>query len=89
MAKRCVCCDLPVETCGKAAEARIREQERRERAALERLGWFEARYPGRCAGCGEHFPAGDLVAKGVDAVDGGWVAQCCSPVALCMKAASP
>lgn len=56
---RCECCDLPVESCGKAAQARL---EAAEREWLLRLvntpPWFPAVYSGLCGECGERFAVG-------------------------------
>lgn len=73
---RCVCCDLPAESCGKAAEQRA-QQSKREQDASTRLkpGVIDAQYDGRCACCGEPFAAGDPI-KHSD-IDHGWVAGCC------------
>ncbi len=73
---RCVCCDLPVESCGKATETRQRAQAARDRARLlGRDGWVAANYPGVCSRCGERFTAGTPIHR--DLVDGtpGW--RCC------------
>lgn len=74
MADRCDCCDLPVESCGKAAEQRQRAEAQRERTMLlARTSWFEASYPGTCSSCGERFPAGEPITKH----GGGYKASCC------------
>ena len=38
-------------------------------------GWREARFAGRCAGCGEPIDEGDLIRHDPDA--DGWIAECC------------
>ena len=66
---RCVCCDLPLSSCGKALEqARRREEFARRQRALAEPGTFEARFPGVCA-CGERFDAGTPLRHHGD----GWV----------------
>ena len=72
---RCDCCDLPVYSCGKTKEDRQRLAECRERAALlVRSGWFEARWPGVCVGCGESFKPSTPIRS---AHPGGYRAACC------------
>jgi hypothetical protein len=72
---RCYCCDLPVESCGKAAETRQRREATRDRAALlARTGWFRAEWPGRCSRCGERFDADTPICR----YDDGWRAECCA-----------
>ena len=77
---RCECCDLPVESCGKAAEQRAR----RDDAAVLTTAFaaphvVAAQYPGRCADCGEWFPADTPIYAG----EGGWTNPvCCPPVTL-------
>ena len=61
---RCVCCDLPVESCGKAVEARQRNEDRAERVRLVKTpGAFFAQWPSRCVGCGDLFSAGDPIVR--------------------------
>jgi len=74
--ERCVCCELPVESCGKRVEQLRRREamlERQRQAALP--GAFPAAFPGWCARCGEPFGKGTVLrrAGGVD----GYVAGCC------------
>lgn len=73
-AERCVCCDLPVVSCGKAVEARQAATVRYERErTLARTGWMPAQYPGVCASCGERFDVGEPIARH----GSGWRAGCC------------
>lgn len=70
----CVCCDLPIASCGKAAERRARAEQATERARVLALpGVFESEYPGRCGGCGESFGVGTPIRRG----DLTWTAACC------------
>ncbi len=63
-AVRCDCCDLPVESCGRAAEQRHRREAAAERQrALSLPGYFPALYPGMCDDCGERFGPGDLIRR--------------------------
>lgn len=69
---RCDCCDLPVESCGKAIEKKRLKDAADEKTRLLTLpGFFEARYPGVCGHCGEHFDAGTPIRN----YQYGWV--CC------------
>jgi hypothetical protein len=85
MTARCECCDLPVASCGKAAETKQRREDQRQRMQLRvRLmaaGWLLSRYPGFCVRCGEPYPEGTLIQRRTDprCPDGpcGWVAECC------------
>lgn len=62
-ADRCDCCDLPVESCGKAAEQLARRQQLLDRqAALRKPGATVAQYPGVCGECGESFDKGEPIA---------------------------
>jgi hypothetical protein len=76
--QRCECCDLPVSSCGKAAEAVQRQQLMAERALLLAAGWFPARWAGECAGCGYWFKMGALIRR--DGED--WRSECCSDGAV-------
>ena len=56
---RCICCDLPESQCGRAAEARQKQEEAARLTQLLRgAPWFAAQFPGPCGQCGERFPAG-------------------------------
>ena len=78
MSDRCTCCDLPVEACGRAAS----ERERKERKALRQQalrlpGVVEARFPGRCPGCGTKYLQGAPIMHSED----GWRGVlCCLPL---------
>lgn len=57
--KRCECCDLPVESCGLAAERRQIAEVNLERARLLSLpGAIAARFPSKCGSCGQRYDAG-------------------------------
>lgn len=80
--QRCDCCDLLLDSCGKAAQQRQQAQHRRELAALRaRLyatpGWFPARWPGVCCHCGDDFPPDTLI-RADDVGRRHWVAECCA-----------
>ena len=73
---RCICCDLPLESCGAAIADRHAEEARaraRRRAGIEK----EAEYPGICVGCNTHFSAGSLIEYDPDAE--GWRSLSCCP----------
>ena len=58
-ATRCECCDLPTESCGRAAEARLAlEEGARQANLLRNPPWFTATYAGHCGNCAEHFESG-------------------------------
>lgn len=85
MGKRCVCCDLPVESCGRAIEAKQREDAAAERRALTDRGWFAASWPGTCVECGTWFGHGTLIHEIVNTGLLGqrqWVAECCASVVV-------
>jgi len=71
----CDCCDLPVGSCGKAAERRQRKELAEFHKTLSARGWFPAEYPGVCS-CGEPFNAGALIVR--DTGSGRWIAECCA-----------
>ena len=71
---RCECCDLPVESCGKAAEQLQRRIRQQEIENLQRRGWFPSAYGGSCFSCSSHFTKGTMI----KAVLGGYKAECCS-----------
>lgn len=73
---RCLCCDLPIESCGKQAEVRQRAERAASRAVLIQHGWFEAQYPGKCATCSTWFAAGDLIRR--DPTQLSWQGECCA-----------
>lgn len=59
MTARCECCDLPLDQCGREAEAR---QTTRAPTTDDRGPIFEARYFGACGGdCGDRIQPGDPV----------------------------
>jgi hypothetical protein len=71
---RCECCDLPVSSCGKAAEQRQRAEHQAERARISALpGVFMALYAGTCGGCGERYDPRTLIRS----TSGGCRAECC------------
>ena len=73
--ERCSCCDLPVSSCGKAAEQRQRAELAAERTRLRAKGWFTSLYPGTCASCGEPYEARALITVERPR---GWRAECCA-----------
>lgn len=73
---RCVCCALPMASCGRAI-AEAAEQAHRARARRERGTEIEARYTGICADCKTYFAAGALIEW--DDEIGGWRALACCP----------
>jgi hypothetical protein len=72
--QRCECCDLLIESCGKAAEQRQRAQDKAQKEILRRIGFFPALYDGTCEYCGYWFKRGSLIRKG----DFGWRGECCA-----------
>jgi len=74
--EQCECCELPLVSCGKAAETKQRAEAKARRVALlRRPGWFPSDFPGACARCSEWFPVGTPIRR--DQVKG-WLAECCS-----------
>lgn len=72
---RCICCGLPLNSCGKyteelAAAARRRDARRGGREV-------EAEYGGVCVDCRTPFPAGTLIEW--DAEEDGWRSLECCP----------
>lgn len=76
---RCDCCDLPVASCGKAAEQAQRVHERAHRRWLVREGWFSAQYPVKCCGCGTWHQPGILIRRENFGVIADYRAYCCAP----------
>lgn len=75
--RRCDCCDLPVESCGKAVEDRARKEDANARSrALATPGWWQARWPGVCASCRSGFAEGDPITV---AHNEGYISYCCLP----------
>jgi hypothetical protein len=73
---RCTCCELPVSSCGKAAESRQRQQDQAHQRYLIKNGWFRSQYPGACDRCQEPFRPGTLIhANGLKS----YLAICCAP----------
>ena len=77
MADRCDCCDLPVESCGKAAEKRERAAALAERERLLAAGALTARYAGLCSRCSDRIREGDPIKPDPDR-EGGWLGECCA-----------
>lgn len=71
---RCDCCDLPVESCGKAVEQRQRIERRAHVEEMNRKGWIPSRYGGVCIECGHGYKVGGLI-KGSIA---GYKGECCA-----------
>ena len=60
--RRCVCCDLPVEWCGRAAERRQQAEEQAEFTAVRaRPGVIEASWTTRCVLCVGLIRPGQLI----------------------------
>lgn len=76
MTDRCVCCDLPIASCGKQVEDRETALEREVPAAmLATPRWFAAKFGGLCMRCGDYdFAAGEPITR-LD--NGSWAAGCC------------
>lgn len=76
--RRCVCCDLPVSSCGREAERRIAQAAAVERARLlARPGVIAARYAGPCFISGDRFEVGAPIIR-VDGNSGHWrCLECC------------
>jgi hypothetical protein len=75
VADLCECCDLPPESCGKAAEQQQRrERKARRERALQEPGVVPARHPiPACPGCREPVLVGEPIRRTVD----GWVGVLC------------
>lgn len=74
---RCDCCDLPVESCGKALEQRQRDEAMRERKRLmSQPGARPAGFFGRCGRCDEQYGIGAIIAP-PDPGTTGWLGPCC------------
>lgn len=80
MTDRCTCCDLPVQSCGHAADqAAARQRKALRQQALAEPGVVPAQHPGRCPGCDTKFLPGEPIRKGPD----GWHGVlCCLPLDL-------
>lgn len=79
MTERCERTELLVDDCAHCrGHKSIEEQVADERIQLgeARTRWFNAIYPGKCAGCGTPFDEGNLI-HGVPG-HAGWVAECCA-----------
>lgn len=78
--RRCECCDLPVESCGKEIERKRRAEAA---VAAPTAGvWFPAKYQGVCSGCGDDFNTGDRIAlASVHGLHHCYVAECCKELA--------
>jgi hypothetical protein len=79
MTARCDCCDLPVESCGRAA-AQQQEAERRavRQRLLQRPGVVAARHASACATCGGRYGLGTPIVHTED----GWTSVECCPEVL-------
>ena len=73
----CTCCDLPPESCGKAAERRRRlDLKAQIERALAEPGVIPAKHLIRsCPGCRSVVPPGHPIRRTVD----GWVGALCCP----------
>lgn len=75
---RRVCCDLPVESCGKAAELLVRREAMLERQRLAQIrGAMPAQYAGTCGACGAWFAVGDIIGPPPSGALIGWAGPCC------------
>lgn len=75
---RCECCDLPVASCGKAAEQLARREAMLERQRLAQLpNAMPAQYAGTCGACGEWFKVGDIIGPPRPFGLNTWVGPCC------------
>lgn len=70
----CVCCDLPVASCGRAAEAAQTKERWVRRRQFLQAGAFPAAHDGTCEGCDDRFRAGQLIRR----MPRGWRAECCA-----------
>lgn len=76
MTGRCICCDLPVESCGKAIEVKETALGREIRQAVAHTpGWSVAKYGGACERCREWYVVGEFITYDKNAL--GWSATCC------------
>lgn len=77
---RCDTTDLLVEQCAcpQHRGGRTPQEEASAEQAHPAGNWFEARYAGVCAGCGDFFPAHVLVHRVPPEFGTGYVAQCCA-----------
>lgn len=76
----CECCDLPIESCGRAAEAKQRAELQEWRRWLVRHGWFRSNYPRVCHRCETGFKAGSVIrSDGFTSRGGVYVGECCAP----------
>lgn len=78
---RCDCCDLPVESCGKAIEDRQRAEAHAERERLLTLpGVIAADLAGRCARCHGRVEVGDPIRHERGQGWHGWRDLLCCPL---------
>lgn len=83
MTARCECCDLPVESCGKAVELRQRDEAAaRRRALIATRRYFPSQYAGRCSSCHERYAAGALITPQLVDGERRWVSECCADEAV-------
>ncbi|MEY9876615.1 hypothetical protein ABH931_006125 [Streptacidiphilus sp. MAP12-33] len=73
MSARCEHTELPVDMCSHCLGHDQRERAERQLPAAPLGPAVEARYPGQCATCGGHYPAGTTIRRSPD----GWTADCC------------
>jgi hypothetical protein len=77
---RCDCCDLPITSCGRAAELRQRAAATAEgRRLLALPGAIPARYAGLCGSCDEPFAEGDPITRYHQGRFGTWRSLTCCP----------
>lgn len=75
---RCECCDLFISACGKRKQAQQAAELREFRSRLRQVGWFVAKWPGRCVQCGNEFDAGDMI-KTERYGQSRYISECCAP----------
>jgi hypothetical protein len=80
MSGRCELTDLLAAECAHCRRLPDLDVEERTSSVAPSGGWIEARYPGRCAECGEWFDPGAPIRRWADGPIG-WVAQCCGGAA--------
>jgi hypothetical protein len=79
MADICECCELPLASCGRAAEKRQQAELAEWHRYLIRHGWFASRFPGSCRKCGTAFKPGVLIFTRNRSAP--YLAECCAPEA--------
>lgn len=73
MTARCEMTELPVDMCAHCLGHDDRDTPHPTDLTVTGLP-LEARYPGRCAGCGRPYPSGTEIRR----IPDGWFADCCT-----------